>query len=256
MSLELQPGAETIKKGNGMKRDADFAGFMGETVALVSDNLRFVAIYVLLVGGLNAAGIFLGLTAPASTGSGFQTSLGAMASFDAGLAGGLFSLGVGIVSIVAAYFLLSKLLESRGRLVDTDTRIWAYVGMMILSILGMMIGFLLLVIPGLILLVRWSASSGFLIGGKRGVIESLGDSWAATRGKSWPIFFVGLVLFIGFSVISGTMLGAIGATGLNQGVMATSALINAFSSAVFYALGVAIYYLVQNDEREIGAVFE
>jgi len=236
-----------------MERKADFAGILGETFSLVGDAIRGFLMFVVVVGGLNVAGIALSLVRPQRQLVGFD--IGFLIDANAGLATAGFQLLSVVVSVIASYLLLSHFLEVRGRLPDRETRILAYVGMNIVSVLCLILGFLLLIVPGLILLVRWSAASGFLIGARKGVIESLTASWEATKGHGWSIFGAGLVLVIGLSVIGG-VLGGVGAfLGSPTGIAILSSFANEVGTAIFLAFAIAIFLLVHSDAGEIGEVF-
>lgn len=237
------------------KREADFAGFLGETIHILSETWRFVIVYCALVGGLNALGIYMGWIEAYSDFTGFR--FGAVSDPDGGVIAAVYIFAVIIFAVIASYLLLAKYLEAQGRLSNGGNRILAYAGMVIVSLLGTVFATLLFIIPGLIVLVRWSASSGFLIGKGQGVIESLGASWDATRGYSWQIFFAGLVIAIGFGVMSG-IVGAL--AGLVSGgtidvISIVASVMDTLSSALFYAYGIAIYTLVHDDNDELGEVF-
>jgi hypothetical protein len=58
----------------------------------------------------------------------------------------------------------------------------------LLSTIGTVIGLFLLVIPGLLLLVRWSLAGPALVVERIGTMQSMGRSAALTRGYFWPIF--------------------------------------------------------------------
>jgi hypothetical protein len=236
-----------------MKREAGFAGFLGETFALLSDAGRYVVIFVLVVGGLNAAAFLTGGNPP----SGNIGSIGGGFIYTPGMGPVAVVVGLlsAIVSIAASYFLIAQYLEARGLLRDRETRIWAYVGLTILSVIGMMVGFLLLVVPGLILLTRWSAASGFLIGARAGIVESLSASWDATRGNGWAIFFAGFVMLIIASLIGAAIGGISVAMGSSTLMPIVTSFINAFGSALSLAFGIGVYHLVQNDDEALGEVF-
>ena len=237
-----------------MDNRASFSGIMGETTRLLSDGVRGWLVFVAVVGGLNALGVLMGWAEPATdvVRAGFNYTY----EPGDGLAEGLFGLGSAIVMIIATYYLLAFLLDLRGRLPERETRIWAYVGMSILSVLGLIVGFILLIVPGIILLVRWSAASGFLLGERKGIVDSLGASWNATRGSSWPIFGAALVLIIALGVIGFLVGGAIGAAGSNLVAGAAGEFVNAFASAAFIAFGIAVYLLVAGGASSVGEVFE
>lgn len=236
------------------KREADFGGFLGETLDIFTDGIRYVAAYVLVLGGLNATGITLGWMEPTDEILSFGG--GATVDENSSVIGVIFELAVVIIAVLGSYFLLTKLLQTRDRLGEGGTRIWAYVGLTIVWALGFVAGLLALVVPGVIVLVRWSASTGYLIGGRCGIIESLGKSWDATRGYSWPIFFAALVWIIGTGIVGAMLGGLAGVTGSATALAVVTAFVEPFGNAVSFCLAVSVYYLVQNDEREIGEIFE
>lgn len=237
-----------------MGKEVNLGGFMSETLALIRDNGREFAIFVILLSGLNTVGLMLGFVEPNDQIGGFN--YGVSVNGSAGVPAFFYQLLVAVVSIVATYFLLTRYLASRNLLSDGNTRIWAYFGMMILTILGMMAGLLLLIVPGLILIVRWSASSGYLIGERKGVVESLGASWDATRGHSWPIFFAGLILIVGLGVLSGLTVGLLGVANVDWLAVSISAMVEATGNGVFLAFGIAVYSLVGDPIESTTDVFE
>ena len=234
-------------------REKDFSGFIGETLDLASENAQALALYVAVIGGLTALGLILGLTDPDGSIAGF--GFGFTVDYNDSLASTFYELAVAVVTIIAAYFLIAQLLQSRGRLKSRETRIWAYIGMSILSVLGLILGFLLLIVPGIILMVRWSAASGFLIGARSGVTESLGNSWEATRGHSWPIFFTGLVLFLGLAIFGAVLGGIAGVLGIDALTAIVSGAVEALANAIFIAMGIAVYCLVADDSEQTADVF-
>jgi hypothetical protein len=72
--------------------------------------------------------------------------------------------------------------------------------MTILSNLGTIIGLLLLIIPGLLLLVRWSLAGPILVAERVGSMQSMGRSGELTRGYFWPILG-GLFVCVIFSIV-------------------------------------------------------
>lgn len=236
-----------------MQRDKDVGGFLGETFDLLGKNAREVAIYVLVIGGANALGLIFGFVDESDTLSGFGFDFEVTAAMGIGAA--LFQLGVAVLTVVASYLLLQSVLGNSGRLRDRSTRIWAYVGMSILAFLGMAVGFMLLIVPGIIIAVRWAASSGFLIGARKGIIESLGASWEATRGYSWPIFFAALILIIGLVIVAGVLVGSVTFTGITVLVAFLSSVVDAASNALFLVFGLAVYMLVHDDSEHTAEVF-
>ena len=234
-----------------MRRQATFAGILGELFELLRDGWREVALYTLTIGGATAVGILAGLTtAPESA-----LDVGFGLDDRANPAGTLFEFGLLAASLVAYYFLLKRLLHMRGPPRSAGNRFWPYVGMSILSFLALILGLIVLIVPGIILLVRWSAASGYVIDRGQGVTESLSASWHATSGHSWAIFFAGIVLFLVLIVVSAVVGGIAGAIH-PPSVDAVAAFLEAATSAVFSALGIAIYHLVQDDAERLREIFE
>jgi len=233
-----------------MEKTVSIGDILSETMAVVSVSARDIAIFAAILGGVTAIGVLLGMTETTSMtlGTGFSVDAGE------GLGNGLFDLLIIIVSVVASYLLARQLLTTQGLVHVEGNRFWLYLGLMILSVLGMIVGFLLLIVPGVILAVRWSASTGFLLGKGVGITESLSASWHATKGHGWAIFLAGLVLMIAIFIV----VGAVSAIFFVLGSMAgglMSAFLEAASNGVLLAFGVAIYKLVADDSAKLDEVF-
>ncbi|MEW4448227.1 hypothetical protein [Qipengyuania sp. JC766] len=236
-----------------MKRDADFSGFLSQTMDLLGSAAAYAGAFVLVVGGVHSAGFVAGLAD--DEGAFFGLGGGITIDGTAGPAGVAFQISAAIVSVIAGYFLLVKLVETAGMRFDTRNRIWAYIGLSILSLLGIIVGFILLIIPGLILITRWCAAPGFLVGSGEGVTDALGASWRATEGHSWQIFFAGLVIFLIFGIVA-AVFGAGSAFASTPVVTEiVAAFADAISSVLTAAFGVAVYSLVHTDRQELGDVF-
>ena len=234
-----------------MHHKADFSSILEETFALAREVFVYLLVFVVVVGGLNAVSQIGGATDPDRL-WGFGFTLDA----DTTILGGIAGVAAVVAHVVGSYLILERMLELRGRAGPGGTRIWAYFGLTILTGIGMAFGLILLIVPGLILAVRWSAASGFLIAGRTGVVEAMQASWNVTRGHSWPIFFAGLVCFLltlvpivaasGFVEFGGT--GPVGAaigTGLTDTI----------STVVFLPLGIAVFTLLDGGAQEIEEVF-
>lgn len=74
-------------------------------------------------------------------------------------------------------------------------RIWTLLGLNILSGLGIVLGMILLIIPGIYLMVRWSAAVPALIAEEVGVTESMGRSAKAVEGRFWHVLGALLVIW-------------------------------------------------------------
>ena len=101
---------------------------------------------------------------------------------------GAGSLISAVVSIGLGFVLTVNLLRGGGLApAGLAAGFGSYFGLSLLSSLGMVLGLLLLVIPGLVLFVRWAPAYGYvLVDGDR-VTEGLGKSWAQTGVHFWPL---------------------------------------------------------------------
>lgn len=233
-----------------MHRKADFSGILEETFTLAREVSGYLLIFVIVVGGLGAVSEIGGAT-DSDRVWGFGFTIGADTTI-LGIAG----VAALVAHIVGSYLILERMLELRGRLGSGETRIWAYFGLTILTWFGLIFGLVLLIAPGLILAIRWSATSGFLIARRTGVVEAMRESWDATRGHSWPIFFAGLVCFLlpivpivaVSSFIDFAGAGPVGAA-IGKGLTDT------ISTVLFLPLGIAIFTLLDEGTQEIEEVF-
>ena len=133
-------------------------------------------------------------------------------------------------------------------------------GLGIIVGLGTGLGFILLIVPGVILAVMWSASTGVLVVEKRGVFESLQRSRDLTRGYRWQVFGLAVIYVIA-SMLIGMLVGGIGAatggsimTGsTNLGVnLATTAVSNILTSVVGAAGAAALYFELRSAKEGVG----
>jgi len=233
-----------------MHNEASVGGIFGELFGTLEGSWRDFALYTFVVGGLTAAGVVAGLTetAAGSVNYGFSVD-----STDTP-ASALFEFVSAVVSLFGTYLLLARLIAARGRLRATGGRFWAYVAMSVLSIVAVVIGLLLVIVPGIVLLVRWSAASGYVIGGGETITGSLGASWEATNGHGWSIFLAAIVLFLGILLGAGVIGALFGLAG-EQAAGVASAFVEAASGGIFAAFGLAIYFRVSDDAQEISEVF-
>lgn len=133
-------------------------------------------------------------------------------------------------------------------------------GLAIIVGLGTMLGVILLIVPGIILAVMWSASTGALVVEGRGVFESLQRSRDLTRGYRWPIFGLAVIYMI-VSFVIGMLVGGIGmATGggfldgsPNMAInMATTAISNILTGVIGGAGAASLYYELRSVKEGVG----
>jgi hypothetical protein len=147
------------------------------------------------------------------------------------------------IGMVCGYFLLVAMLRRTGLHSRTDGDAFLpYLGLTILSTLGVMLGVIALILPGIFIMARWSMSQPLLVAGGRGVTEALGESWDRTRGLEFQIIGAALALLL-LPIAIG-----IGSSILFEQDdpvrMVVSQLASSASGVIFMALGVALYGLI------------
>ena len=249
-----------------MDREADVSGILSETVDVIGRAGRAVLIYVLVLGLCSGIGGLFGLVSMDDglfsarwIGGGFDTRTSGLFQF-------LFGLGNSLLFVVASYFLLVQMMRAIGRYMGAGARFWSFVGMSILAAIGVGIGFVLLLIPGIILMVRWSAANGYLLSGEHSITDSLGASWEATKGHGWSIFGAGLLLSIGLVVLNSAIMGVVLGTGIATGGglfspmfalgVTLSSFVETFGNAVNFAFSMAVFHLVAPADTSVADVFE
>jgi Membrane domain of glycerophosphoryl diester phosphodiesterase len=124
----------------------------------------------------------------------------------------------------------------------------------ILVTLGIWIGLILLIIPGIILALRWSITAPIVVIERDGPTKSMGRSAELTEGHRWAIFGLFLLYFVlayASQLIVGALFGAFGAAtgsapfgtldtyglivmGISAGVAALISLISTTGTAALY----------------------
>jgi hypothetical protein len=125
----------------------------------------------------------------------------------------------------------------------------------IVSSLAYFLGFALLVVPGILLVVRWWMAVPILLDSNAGVFESLKESWRGTKGGFWPIFRL-LVAIWSPVVLASVAFGPVfaeGQTGI-VGPLALNLALYASLVAGWYA-AVATYSVSEGRRDSLNDVF-
>lgn len=107
--------------------------------------------------------------------------------------GSNFLLSVG--AVVAQYVVIRTDLALLGVPMARRSRFAAFFGLGIVWSLAILAGLVLLVVPGLVLIVRWWIAAPLLISSQIGIIGSLRESWRQTDGRFWPILGAATVIW-------------------------------------------------------------
>ncbi len=127
----------------------------------------------------------------------------AMLGLGLDLAGNDSSVIFNIASTAAGLLLSRHILAKVGYNVGTSPRFGAYIGLGILAGLATIVGFVLLIVPGVILFVRWLPAYGILLTEDAGVTEALGTSWQRTAASFWPLLAVTVLYGVAIVAVLG-----------------------------------------------------
>ncbi|MBD2842094.1 glycerophosphoryl diester phosphodiesterase membrane domain-containing protein [Erythrobacter rubeus] len=239
-----------------MNREATLSSLLDQTFTELSDSRRMVAIFLAIWIPITAvSGYFQGGRSDFDVGFGFGFQL-----TESLLAQGVLAvvavIGAAIAGLLLSYWLYAALV---GRTTAPGFgRFWPWLGIYILYLLGIMFGLVLLIVPGLILGVRWAMALPLVVGSRLPAMDTFGESWEKTRGRSWSIFGSFVILVIGvavFNAIMGSLAVLLGGPGSIGGLLLL-AIGDGVSAAIFTALPVAIYRLLHNNTDELAEVFE
>ena len=119
--------------------------------------------------------------------------------------------------------------------------------------LGVIIGTILLIVPGVLLALRWSVAIPALVLEGRGIQQAMGRSADLTRDRRWWIFLLGLI-FLGAMIVLQIALTIIGFPFGSLGNSATfsaviSPLVNTCTSVVAYPVLTALFRQLRRDKE-------
>ena len=207
-------------------RQLKIGTIIDKTLAVAELNFAAIAIYVLGLSLLNTA----------------------IAYFTLSLTGALERSGIALVQfaigVTAAYLLLDAMVRNTGLRTRTNEDVFfAYLGLSVLYTLGVIAGLIVIILPGLVLIARWSIAQPMMIARGDGVMQALGGSWERTKGNEFQIIVAVLALFvvpIGVVIAGGVMFDPANPVGIGITQLASTAM-----SALGIAMGVALYGLME-----------
>ncbi|MEQ8412339.1 MAG: hypothetical protein RIC51_12425 [Erythrobacter sp.] len=239
-----------------MNRTIDFGELLNGTFEEISASQSIVLVFLAIaIPADTVAGLF--------EGSGDFSLFGIPVSLTApfgdlggGLVGALVALGSFVGGVLITYWFYAALLARQPA--PEFSRFWAFALVYVLSFLGIVLAFLALVIPGIIVAVRWVPLIPVLLARDEPAMDSFGTSWQMTSGSSWPIFGVAVVL-IAIGLVASYLFGL--ATAVAGGPGSLGAIF--FDAAgenvmvvLFTALAVATYRGLADEGEEVAAMFE
>jgi len=122
---------------------------------------------------------------------------------------------IGVVSLLLIIFMsagligisLKKKNYSFGEIVgEGKEHFWRYLGFGIVVSVFIGLLFLLFIVPGVIFAIFWIFSAYIFIGKKKGILDSLRESWRIVRGRWWRVLGYGLLfglIILGIAILFG-----------------------------------------------------
>lgn len=167
---------------------------------------------------------------------------------------------ISVVSLIAGYLLMQALMHAEG-LAGGSAAFGAYFGLSLIIGIGTIVGFLVLIIPGIIIAVRWLPAYALLLSGDETAGQAPGASWDLTSGQFWPLL---AALLIGVAPLLTATIGLVAAESYwiddyeGPWYVASLALTNvmlAAFTAFTSALGIAAYAALRGERGEVAEVF-
>jgi hypothetical protein len=181
----------------------------------------------------------------------------------AGLAGVILVTLITMLASIGIQGVLARIVFVREEIVEPDVpaRFGAFIGVSIVVLLGTMLGMLLLIVPGIMLALRWTLAANFTLTRDMGVGAALRASSGATEGLRGEIFGAyvvwGLALYgpaIFLAIISGGMdtINSLDPTSVLGAIRTAWAV---FSGMAGSALGIGIFSVLVGRHGHLSEVF-
>ncbi|MGZ3273439.1 MAG: glycerophosphoryl diester phosphodiesterase membrane domain-containing protein [Caulobacteraceae bacterium] len=144
-----------------------------------------------------------------------------------------------------------------GECLAAGRRRWGtMLGLMIWSGLLIALGAIFLIVPGVVLALRWAVAGPLVALGGRGIQDSMQRSAKLTEGRRWAMLLLYVILFVMLVVLVG-LLGLVqdGLTPVLGKVLATTLidpLSNIFLDVSFAITGAVIYRRLRGDNAGVG----
>jgi hypothetical protein len=148
-----------------------------------------------------------------------------------------------VVGVVGGYLLIEVMVRKTGLRTRTDNEAFLpYLLMLVPYTLGVMLGLIVFLLPGLIVMARWSIAQPLLVARGDGPMQALGESWELTKGNEFQILVALLALLIlpiAIIITCSAFFEKTDLVGIGVGQLATSA-----TSVLAMAMNVALYALI------------
>lgn len=130
-------------------------------------------------------------------------------------------------------------------------------GISLLGLLGSGFGLLLFVVPGLILIIRWTLVMPLLLARDVPPMETFANSWERTSGSGWPIFALIAMFFVATTISSNIIVSIFEQTDVAGRIAGAliDALITQAGAIASTGISVGAYRLLGPRHRMIEEVF-
>jgi hypothetical protein len=214
----------TSLEGAGLDARFEFGRVVGQTFSLIGRNfVLFVILALVFVGAPQFGLLYAQMNAigAGDTGQMMVISLAAL------LVNGVMSFVLqGALTRAAVDDLSGSGVKAGAAIGDGLRFFFPLLLVAILMGIGLMLGFLLLIIPGIILAVRWSMTAPIVVIEQAGPTKSMGRSAELSSGHRWAIFgliLLYLVFAYALQIVLGVLLASFSADDPSQ-LMAMDAL--------------------------------
>lgn len=152
-----------------------------------------------------------------------------------------------VAGVVGAYLLLEAMVRRTGLRSPENRRgefdaFLPFLALSLLYIAGVILGFIVVILPGLIVMARWSIAQPLLIARGDRPREALGKSWELTKGNEFQILVAMVALYI-LPLAIMLAAGALFEKGDLVGIVVTQLAASAMS-VIGTALSVGLYGLM------------
>lgn len=190
---------------------------------------------------------------------GFVDSVTQTWGAEIGRENGAFGLLALLASIAAQYLLFERMLLAGSARAPRFTRILGFVGLAIVTFLGVGLAAVLLIVPGLIVGSRWLMSPAFYVEDGTGVFEALRKSWDATKGNTGTVMlalFILVVIAIIFASVVGGVLATVGTlAGQGPGKHLLDAMLGELWTVILIAMSVGTFRLLGSSKSDLAETF-
>ncbi len=241
-----------------MERDLNFGDVVGGTLDTLLENGRAAIIYLVVFTTVGSSLQLLATEFP--FGPANENALLGAVQGAIGLGAGIAGIVIFVLAIIGQYLLWEAMLSRPSLQVGLPRRRYlAFLGLLIISGIGTAIGFVFLIVPGLIILARWSIAPALLIKERQGITEALENSWNTIKGRTSPIVWAVLAGVVGLGLLSGAVGGSVvfmgGSIETNPMSIIFEQAVSDFGTLLSVSLGVFLYRHFYGEAKEIVEVF-